>query len=75
MQRHVDIYRHKVIMGIHSRNKKPLTQIGGFEVDQEGGGTIQQQTQEEEAKGLAVGTNFDEDLEINANEIPIDDPN
>lgn len=51
MQRHVDIFRHKVIMGIHSRKKAPKF---------DGEGT-------EEAK--------EDELEINANEIPIDDPN
>ena len=53
MQRHVDIFRHKVIMGIHSRKKAPRF----------------------EAEGTEEAKNFEDDLEINANEIPIDDPN
>ena len=62
MQRHVDIFRHKVIMGIHSKIKKLL-------IEEEG--TLLAEGE----KGFAVGTGFEDEMEINNNEIPIDDPN
>lgn len=62
MQRHVDIFRHKVIMGIHNRQRKlePSASLGVLS---------------EGEKGFAIGTAFEDELEINNNEIPIDDPN
>ena len=63
MQRHVDIFRHKVIMGIHNRPvRKAITNQSAFQL----GGTSRT-----ELPGIAA---FEEDVEINL-EIPIDDPN
>ena len=65
MQRHVDIYRHKVIMGMHNRLRRdkqgdlkssPRIQVDG--------------TGSEEHQSTMLSGN---DLEIN-HEIPIDDP-
>jgi hypothetical protein len=49
MQRHVDIYRHKVIMGIHNKQRRNET---GAEFDKLGNTT-------------ANGTSFEEEVEIN----------
>ena len=62
MQRHVEIFRHKAIMGIHNRVKKLALQDS-------------QNLLTEGEKGFAIGSAFDDELEINNNEIPIDDPN
>jgi hypothetical protein len=60
MQRHVDIYRHKVIMGVHNKQRKDkngdVVPIAANEYFQEG---------RDETDAM--------DLEINQ-EIPIDDP-
>ncbi len=63
LQRHVDIYRHKVIMGIHNKVRKmqPNPDMLSLEDDKLGNSLIHNQS-------------FDDEVEVNL-EIPIDDPN
>jgi hypothetical protein len=59
MQRHVDIYRHKVIMGIHNKSRGGKMLLDGTSM-----GT-------DEKLGI---TSMEEELEL-IHEIAIDDPN
>jgi len=59
MQRHVDIYRHKVIMGIHNKSRGGKMLLDGNSM-----GT-------DEKLGI---TSMEEELEL-IHEIAIDDPN
>ena len=58
MQRHVDIFRHKVIMGIHNRPRKTFDDISGEK-------SFISDNNDPDVR--------DDDDEINQ-EIPIDDP-
>jgi hypothetical protein len=79
MQRHVDIYRHKVIMGIHNRQRKD--KMGDATLDLDLGGA--QKTGRADEAGAAEDRDLEDkvsmtnlsaaDLEMNQ-EIPIDDP-
>lgn len=81
MQRHVDIYRHKVIMGIHNRLRKdkmgdlplPDLDLGGSQRTGKGDeitGTIEERDVEDKISMTNLSA---ADLEMNQ-EIPIDDP-
>ena len=60
MQRHVDIYRHKVIMGVHNKMRRDKH---GDALD----------TLERDDDLASIGVSSMNDLEMNQ-EIPIDDP-
>ena len=62
MQRHIDIYRHKVIMGIHTRVRR--SQLADDSLTGDKG----------DDTSAKLGYSFEEDLDNNL-EIPIDDPN
>ena len=64
MQRHVDIFRHKVIMGVHNRLRKDKN---GDPVDPERSSAMQNED------ASAASFSAMDHLEINQ-EIPIDDP-
>lgn len=70
MQRHVDIYRHKVIMGLHNKQKKvkELTNGGGTSTSKN---NLTSSKQNFLAASSSQG--FEEENDINM-EIPIDDP-
>lgn len=60
MQRHVDIYRHKVIMGVHNKLRRDKN-----------GETLDQDRIDDDI--ASIGVSSMNDLEMNQ-EIPIDDP-
>lgn len=60
MQRHVDIYRHKVIMGVHNKLRRDKH-----------GETLDQDRIDDDI--ASIGVSSMNDLEMNQ-EIPIDDP-
>lgn len=74
MQRHVDIYRHKVIMGIHTRQRKDKMGDMTNELDLGGSARKPDVSAIDDAEDRMSMTNLSAaDLEMNQ-EIPIDDP-
>ena len=62
MQRHVDIYRHKVIMGMHNKSRQGKMMDG-------------MQGTYSDGKNGNFSSMEDELEQMNMNEIAIDDPN
>jgi hypothetical protein len=72
MQRHVDIYRHKVIMGVHDKPRRPARDPYGVSdlgvTGMTGAGAAAGEADAESAALFSAGEN------VMAQEIPIDDP-
>ena len=62
MQRHIDIYRHKVIMGVHTKQRRDKA-----------GEAVALHDSLMEDDNASMGVSSFNDLEMNQ-EIPIDDP-